>query len=253
MSELSFFNILLIAWFLLSAVIFVTLFFIVAPYGRHTRRSWGPQIGDKLGWVVMEAPASLLFAAFFVLGIKQITLTAVAFLILWEAHYVHRAFIYPFSRRAGASGMAVAVVATGFVFNMGNAYLNGRYLFTLSGGYGNAWLLTPQFIIGAVLFAAGFFINRWADDSLRSLRKPGESGYRIPEGGLYRWISCPNYFGEMLTWTGWAVATWSLPGLAFAVFTVANLAPRARAHHLWYKQQFADYPPKRKALVPAIW
>ncbi len=253
MSELSFFNILLIAWFLLSAVIFVTLFFIVAPYGRHTRRSWGPQIGDKLGWVVMEAPASLLFAAFFVLGIGQISLTGIAFLVLWEAHYVHRAFIYPFSRRAGASGMAVSVVVMGFVFNIGNAYLNGRYLFTLSGGYTNSWLMTPQFIIGAVLFAAGFFINRWADDSLRSLRKPGESGYRIPEGGLYRWISCPNYFGEMLTWTGWAVATWSLPGLAFAVFTVANLAPRARAHHLWYKQQFADYPPKRKALVPAIW
>jgi 3-oxo-5-alpha-steroid 4-dehydrogenase 1 len=253
MSEQSFFNMLLIAWFVLSAVIFVTLFFIVAPYGRHTRRSWGPQIGDKLGWVVMEAPASLLFVAFFMLGIKQISLTAIAFLILWEAHYVHRAFVYPFSRRAGASGMAVAVVAMGFVFNMGNAYLNGRYLFTLSGGYGNAWLLTPQFIIGTVLFVAGFFINRWADDSLRDLRKPGESGYKIPEGGLYRWISCPNYFGEMLTWAGWAVATWSLPGLAFAVFTIANLAPRARAHHLWYKRHFADYPPKRKALVPAIW
>lgn len=253
MSEHSFFNILLIAWFVLSAVIFVTLFFIVAPYGRHTRRSWGPQMGDKLGWVIMEAPASLMFAAFFVLGVRQISLTAVAFLILWEAHYVHRAFIYPFSRRAGASGMAVAVVAMGFMFNMGNAYLNGRYLFTLSGGYGNGWLLTPQFIIGAVLFAAGFFINRWADDSLRNLRRPGESGYTIPEGGLYRWISCPNYFGEMLTWAGWAVATWSLPGLAFAVFTVANLAPRARAHHLWYRQQFAGYPPERKALVPAIW
>jgi hypothetical protein len=37
------------------------------------------------------------------------------------------------------------------------------------------------------------------------------------------------------------------------VFTVANLAPRARAHHLWYKRQFADYPSRRKALVPAIW
>jgi 3-oxo-5-alpha-steroid 4-dehydrogenase 1 len=237
----------------LAAAIFMALFFIVAPYGRHTRRSWGPAIGDKLGWIVMEAPSPILFAAFFALGIKSVSLTAVAFLVLWEAHYVHRAFIYPFSRRAGASGMAVAVVSMGFLFNIGNAYLNGRYLFTLSGGYSNAWLMTPQFICGAALFVAGFIINRKADDDLRHLRKPGESGYKIPVGGLYRWISCPNYFGEMLTWIGWAVATWSLPGLAFAVFTVANLAPRARAHHLWYKQQFADYPPRRKALVPAIW
>jgi 3-oxo-5-alpha-steroid 4-dehydrogenase 1 len=194
-----------------------------------------------------------LFAALFIISIKYISITAVAFLVMWEAHYIHRAFIYPFSRRAGAGGMVAVVVGMGFLFNIGNAYLNGRYLFTLSGGYSNSWLLTPQFICGAALFVAGFVINRWADDSLRNLRQPGESGYKIPEGGLYRWISCPNYFGEMLTWTGWAVATWSLPGLAFAVFTVANLAPRARAHHTWYKRQFADYPPQRKALVPAIW
>jgi len=253
MSEQAFFNILLVSWFVLAAAIFVALFFIVAPYGRHTRRSWGPSIGDKLGWIVMEAPSPILFAAFFALGVKSISITAIAFLILWEAHYIHRAFIYPFSRRAGASGMAVAVVSLGFLFNIGNAYLNGRYLFTLSGGYDNGWLLTPQFICGAALFVAGFIINRKADDDLRNLRKPGESGYKIPDGGLYRWISCPNYFGEILTWIGWAVATWSLPGLAFALFTVANLAPRARAHHMWYKRQFADYPPRRKALVPAIW
>jgi 3-oxo-5-alpha-steroid 4-dehydrogenase 1 len=253
MSERVFFNILLISWFVLAVAIFVALFFIVAPYGRHTRRSWGPAIGDKLGWIIMEAPSPVLFAAFFVLGIKSISITAVAFLVLWEAHYVHRAFIYPFSRSAGASGMVVAVVSMGFLFNIGNAYLNGRYLFTLSGGYDNGWLMTPQFIIGAALFIIGFVINRKADDDLRNLRKPGESGYKIPDGGLYRWISCPNYFGEIVTWVGWAVATWSLPGLAFAVFTVANLAPRARAHHQWYKEQFADYPPQRKALVPALW
>jgi 3-oxo-5-alpha-steroid 4-dehydrogenase 1 len=253
MREQSFFNILLVSWFVLAVAIFIALFFIVAPYGRHTRRNWGPAIGDKLGWIVMEAPSPVLFAAFFVLGIKSISLTAVAFLILWEAHYVHRAFIYPFSRRAGASGMAVAVVGMGFLFNIGNAYLNGRYLFTLSGGYDNVWLLTPQFIVGAALFIIGFVINRKADYDLRNLRKPGESGYKIPDGSLYRWISCPNYFGEIVTWVGWAVATWSLSGLAFAVFTVANLAPRARAHHLWYRKQFADYPPQRKALVPSVW
>jgi 3-oxo-5-alpha-steroid 4-dehydrogenase 1 len=253
MREQAFFNILLVSWFVLAAAIFVALFFIVAPYGRHTRRNWGPAVGDKLGWIVMEAPSPILFAAFFALGIKSVTVTAIAFLVLWEVHYVHRAFIYPFSRRAGASGMAVAVVSMGFLFNIGNAYLNGRYLFTLSGGYDNGWLLTPQFICGAALFITGFIINRKADDDLRNLRKPGESGYKIPDSGLYRWISCPNYFGEILTWVGWAVATWSLPGLAFAVFTVANLAPRARAHHLWYKRQFADYPPRRKALVPALW
>jgi protein-S-isoprenylcysteine O-methyltransferase Ste14 len=70
---------------------------------------------------------------------------------------------------------------------------------------------------------------------------------------MYRWISCPNYFGEIVEWIGWAIATWSLAGLAFALWTAANLAPRARSHHQWYRESFADYPQERKALVPRLW
>ena len=84
------------------------------------------------------------------------------------------------------------------------------------------------------------------------LRAPGESGYKIPRGGLYRWVSCPNYFGELLEWLGWALATWSTAGLAFAVYTAANLVPRALAHHRWYQERFDDYPAERKAVVPLV-
>ena len=52
----------------------------------------------------------------------------------------------------------------------------------------------------------------------------------------------PNYLGEIVEWTGWALATWSLAGLAFAVYTAANLAPRAVANHDWYLSTFDDYP-----------
>jgi protein-S-isoprenylcysteine O-methyltransferase Ste14 len=88
---------------------------------------------------------------------------------------------------------------------------------------------------------------------LRRLRAAGDPGYRVPQGGLYRWISCPNYLGEIVQWAGWALATWSLPGLAFAVWTAANLVPRARANQQWYRQRFADYPPERRALIPWVW
>ena len=253
MSEQAFFNILLVGWFVLALVIFVTLFYVVAPYGRHLGSSWGPTIKDRIGWIVMEAPASLVFIICFVVGTNSGTVTALVLLVLWEAHYIHRTFIYPFSRRNEVSNMSLIVVGLGFLFNAANAYLNGRYVFTFSGGYANEWLLTPQFMVGLLLFLTGFIINRRADHTLHNLRKPGESGYKIPSAGLYRWISCPNYFGEIITWVGWAVATWSLPGLAFAVWTVANLAPRARAHHIWYREHFSDYPKERKALLPGVW
>ncbi|MBE0697758.1 MAG: DUF1295 domain-containing protein, partial [Anaerolineaceae bacterium] len=132
-------------------------------------------------------------------------------------------------------------------------YINGRYLFTLSGGYPASWISDPRFIVGAGLFIAGMFTNRWADTILRGLRKPGEGGYRIPRGGLFELVSCPNYLGEIIEWIGWAVATWSLAGLAFAIWTFANLAPRAYVHHAWYHKNFPSYPSRRKALIPGLW
>jgi len=252
-NEQAFFNSLIIGWFLLAAVIFLALLFFAAPYGRHFRRGWGPAINNKVGWVIMEATAPLVFAICFVLGNNANTLTTLVFLVLWEAHYIHRAFLYPFALRSRRRGMPIAVVGFGLLFNTVNGYLNGRYIFTFATGYTNEWLGDPRFIAGVVLFIIGFIINRRADRILSNLRKPAESGYRIPYGGLYRWISCPNYLGEIIIWLGWALATWSLPGLAFATWTVANLVPRARLHHAWYRKHFLDYPPERRALLPGLW
>ena len=70
------------------------------------------------------------------------------------------------------------------------------------------------------------------------------------------WVAMRPYehtpLTKILEWTGFAIAAWSLPGLAFAVFTFANLAPRAFANHKWYKEKFPDYPEERKALLPFI-
>jgi 3-oxo-5-alpha-steroid 4-dehydrogenase 1 len=250
-NEQALFNGLIIGWFILAAVVFLALLFVAAPYGRHFRRGWGPTINNRTGWVIMEAAAPLVFATCFVLGGNEITLTTLVFLGLWEAHYLHRAFIYPFSLHR--QRMPLAIVGFGLLFNTVNGYLNGRYIFTFSPGYANGWLGDPRFIAGVALFIAGFIINRRADQILQNLRKADESGYRIPYGELYRWISCPNYLGEVIIWVGWALATWSLPGLAFATWTAANLIPRARAHHAWYREHFKDYPPERRAFLPGLW
>jgi len=252
-NEQAFFNSLVIGWFLLAAAVFLALLVVAAPYGRHLRSGWGPGINNKLGCVIMEAAASLVFAICFVSGSNANTVTTLVFFGLWEAHYIHRAFIYPFSLRSKSRGMPIVVVGFGLLFNTVNGYLNGRYISTLSNGYTNGWLGDPRFVAGVLLFITGFIINRRADRILHELRQLGKSGYRIPYGGLYRWISCPNYFGEVIIWIGWAVATWSLPGLAFATWAFANLAPRARTHHAWYREHFADYPPERKALLPGLW
>ncbi|MFA5309680.1 MAG: methyltransferase [Dehalococcoidales bacterium] len=253
MKETTVFNILLIAWFALGVVVLIALFFIAAPYGRHVRKGWGYSVGSKLGWILMEAASPVVFAVCFFIGDIRLNAPTLIFLFLWEAHYIHRAFIYPFSLRGEARRMPLSVVSFGLMFNLVNAYLNGRWVFTLSGGYADSWLSDPRFIVGVLMFITGYVINRESDLALRDLRKPGESGYKISGHRLYRWVSSPNYLGEMTIWVGWALATWSLAGLVFAFWTVANLLPRARANHAWYRRTFPDYPPERKALLPGIW
>ena len=254
MSHDLFFRIILAISLLMAVVVFPVLFFIAAPYGRYARNGWGPRLPNWLVWLLMESVSAILMLIMFSLGKAPRTITLVIFLLMWEVHYIHRAFIYPFSLRDKWKPMPAVISLMGAVFNLCNAYLNGHYLFDLSGSrYEADWLLKPQFVVGAVLFVIGFIINRQADHTLRGLRSEGETSYKIPNGGLYRYISCPNYFGEIVEWSGWAIATWSLPGLAFAIWTFANLAPRASAHHKWYHQNFKEYPVERKALLPGLW
>lgn len=209
---------------------------------------------DWLGWLLMESVSPLTMLVLFAVGDVPKSIVLWVFLGLWEAHYFYRAFIYPHLRRSKHRGMPLAIPLLAALFNLNNTYLNGRYLFHFAGGrYGKGWLTDPRFLLGVALFAAGYAINHWADGVLRRLRTKGGSDYKIPYGGLYNLISSPNYFGEMVEWLGWAIATWSWAGFMFFVWTAANLVPRARAHHEWYHEHFKDYPPERRALVPWLW
>lgn len=82
---------------------------------------------------------------------------------------------------------------------------------------------------------------------------PPCAGYKIPRGGLFELVSAANYFGEIVEWSGWALASASLPAAAFALFTFANLAPRGWRHHVWYRQRFPRYPRHRRAVIPFLW
>lgn len=235
----------------LAAPTFAALLLVTAPYGRHARAGWGPALPSRLGWILMESPAVAWFGAVYLGGAHRGEAAPLALLALWLAHYLNRALVYPFRLRAGGKRMPAVVVLLGFAFNLWNGWLNASWI-SGPGAYPAAWLRDPRFLAGAALFAAGLFTNLDADRRLLALRRRGEGGYRIPRGGLYEWVSCPNYLGEMAEWCGWALATWSIPGLAFAVWTVANLAPRALAHHRWYRERFPDYPPGRRALLPFL-
>lgn len=252
MTEETLHQALLWGWYGLSACVFALLLWMSAPYGRHERTGWGPRIPSTLGWLLMELPAVVVPVLCFVFAGPRSPGVAVFALVLWEAHYLQRTFVYPFRMRMAGKSMPLLIAATAFVTNVFVNYLVFRWLFAFAPPGDANWWWSPNVLLGTVLFVAGYAINRHSDEILRSLRRPGETGYRVPEGGLYRYLSCPNYFGELLQWTGFALvgnhpATW-----VFLAWSGANLVPRALENHRWYQRTFPAYPPDRRALVPFV-
>jgi 3-oxo-5-alpha-steroid 4-dehydrogenase 1 len=251
MTEARIYNALIIAWLVIAAVTFIALCLITAPYGRHGRRGWGPEISSRTGWMLMEIPAALTIAICFALQPPALP-GAWVFLGLWELHYINRAVIFPLRNPGGKKPMPLSVSLMAIFFNGVNGYLNGRGFTVFGPQYSWDYFAEPHVIFGIALFLTGFFINFQADNILFGLRKPGETGYKIPVGGMYRFISCPNYFGEIIEWVGFAIAAGSPAAWTFAAWTAANLAPRAFAHHRWYREKFPDYPRERRALFPFV-
>jgi hypothetical protein len=246
------FRIVVIAWILIAIIIFPILLKVKAPYGRHTTKNWGALIDNRFGWFIMELPSLLLFLGLFISG-RGIKAGVIWILpAAWAIHYINRIFIFPFRTRTTGKKIPVVIVGMASLFNLVNGFFNGYYLGFISVKYDLLWITDPRFIAGAILFIAGFTINQVSDQYLIGLRKGGQKGYFIPHHKLFRYISCPNFAGEIVEWTGFAIMAWNLPAISFAVWTAANLIPRAIHHHQWYKNRFPDYPAKRKAIIPGI-
>lgn len=233
----------------LAPVVFLVLFYVKAPYGRHIRSGWGPSLDNRWGWFVMESPAVLVFACI-LLVFSELGITPLVLLLMWQVHYCHRAFIYPWGLEKNKK-MPWLILLMAVLFNTSNAYLNAWSIASQVDKYNELWLVSPQFLLGVAVFLGGMALNKVSDRQLAILRQSGQ-GYQIPYGFAYRWVSCPNYLGEIIQWTGWAIATWSLAGWIFAIWTMANLVPRAISHHGWYRDTFEDYPANRRALIPFL-
>jgi 3-oxo-5-alpha-steroid 4-dehydrogenase 1 len=248
------FDLLIEVQLVLAVVVFLFLMFINAPYGRYVRKGWGPVIPARFGWMIMEFPAFFVIAWLVLSNAGQAGFYGIVFLLMWEAHYIYRVWIYPFLLTSPNKPFPILLVFFALCFNSLNGMINGNSLIASGAFYlGHDWAGDPRFLIGTLLFVAGFVIHAHSDKVLRGLRRSGSGEYRVPDRGLFRLVSSPNYLGEILEWTGWAIATWSPAGLAFAVFTIANLLPRAVSNHRWYRETFPEYPSNRKRLVPFLW
>ena len=250
------FNIFLLVMAALAVVVFVALFFVDAGYGKFYNPKWGPSLDNHLGWFLMEVPVFIAMLVLWWYSPRRADLVRLVFLLLFELHYFHRSFIFPLHLR-GHSRMPLTIVLMGAVFNTLNAFMQGGWIFWVSPEemYQTSWFFSAPFIVGVLLFFWGMSVNIGSDSIIRNLRKPGDTAHYLPQGGMFSYVTSANYLGEFVEWVGFAVLTWSLSGAVFALWTFANLAPRADSIYRRYRTEFPDQLDTRrvKRMIPFIY
>lgn len=240
--------------------------FMKAPYGKHANDSLGSvHLNPKLGWWLMELPATLCFVLTYVLstppirGERPSPWLSLFLASLFVFHYGYRGWYFPYNMRVakGAkSSFNLVVMLTGAVFTGMHGYLHARWYRSLGTHLNDDWLFDPRFAIGLFIYECGFWTMVHSDKVIRNLRPLDGSGprYRIPTGGAFSLVTNPQYLGEITSFVGLAVVNWSLPGLAVVAITTFNLVPRAFQNHNWYLEKFGDeYKAlRRKVIFPFL-
>ncbi|MCB9680049.1 MAG: 3-oxo-5-alpha-steroid 4-dehydrogenase [Alphaproteobacteria bacterium] len=252
------YDLVLGAGLLLALVTAVSSLFVTTPYGRFASSRLGPTVPQRVGWMMMEAPALLVFPWVYLHGPRAYEPVPLFFAALWGLHYANRALFFPLTMRLRKGArMGLLVPGSGWLVVPMHAWLFATWYGRLGTHLTPAWWSDPRFLVGVPTYLVGLGLLLHSEAVLRGLRSArevddGDGSYKIPHGGGFAWVSSPHYLGELIAWAGIGIAAWNPGALFILTISMANLVPRAVRTHRWYHEHFPDYPAGRRALVPFV-
>jgi 3-oxo-5-alpha-steroid 4-dehydrogenase 1 len=247
-----------------------------APYGKFGGQEKLLNLNAKFGWWLMESPATFVFLYNYYRG-RQRKLekekldgnekingpsgwaTKILFLI-WCLHYGNRGWYFPLTIRVAPGSkqnFSLSNAGVGMAFLTAHAYMNGRLFSELGSRYTDSWLKDIRFRVGILIYIIGYITTLHSESVVRNLRPASgiassTERYKIPIGGLFKYVTNPAYLGELTCWTGFIVLTWSPTLIPALLISLSNLVPRAFEQHKWYLKKFPNYPKDRKVLIPFL-
>lgn len=179
--------------------------------------------------------------------------------VMFVVHYIHRAFIFTLFRTHSMSDSTLSTMGLACLFTATNGYLNAKGIWAYNNDEEFGFINIIFMLLGIVLYLTGFYINFQSDQILIDLRKKNQTSdsekkYFIPMGGMYKYISTPNYFGEFVEWFGFFLCIQNRFAFLFVILTLSNLLPRSIQTHEWYLNKFGDKyrSLNRKAFIPYL-
>ncbi len=133
-------------------------------------------------------------------------------------------------------------------------------LFRLDNDEGTDFML----IIGLILSVAGVVIETVADfqKAIAKTKNPN----RFVNTGLYRFVRCPNYFGELLLWTGvflggvtiyatfaqWILSILGYLGIVYVMFSGARRLEERQNRIYGSDGEYKEYHDKTPIIIPCV-
>ena len=207
---------------------------------------------------VITLPGLLLCAALFVYGIRL-----GLFLLLREkrsASYKHILYQPENTGKKPAFGLGMRWISCALLY-VGQISPVGFYFYNLRGGLpvSEAWLWA-----GAIVAALGVIIEMVADAQKSAAKKV--NARRYVDTGLYRIVRCPNYFGEVLMWTGsfiicfgscctvgqWVIAALGYIGIVYVMFSGARRLELRQTETYGSDPKFQAYIKKTPLIIPFV-
>jgi very-long-chain enoyl-CoA reductase len=175
--------------------------------------------------------------------------------LLWMLHFSRRTAESAWLHRFGKKNIAWSQAPIPWLYYWGFAAWIGRDAaipeFTVSFDLIGA--------IGIVLFCCGEVGNFRSHLLLRRLRAESQEQRLIPKGCLFEFVSCPHYFFEIVTWTGFSMVTGLLSAAVFTLAGAAIMGVWATQRHRAYLAEFDGndgrerYPERRKIIIPFLY
>lgn len=171
-------------------------------------------------------------------------------LFLWVLHYAKREVETILVHEFGNLTMPV--------FNL---FKNSLYYWGFAAFVGYTvnyptYVVLPRwhFMVGFALFMTSLICNFICHMILAELRTPGSSELKLPRGFLFEYVTCPNYFCEIMMWFAFNILTgFTLAGTLFNICGAYQMVMWARDKHRKLKSVFPAYPKNRKIIFPFVY
>ncbi len=203
--------------------------------------------------LIIAYSGPILVALYFGLktGFDNLTLTQIIAMFMSNFHYIKLILEALVDIRAQESKPISKVILNTLFYWLIYGYPISSYLFTLE--FSNQHSFNSYVMCVCVAgFAFSEFNNYNAHITLMKLKIKHKGKRGIPEGGMFNYVSCANYFWELISWVFFAFFVNVFPAYLWIGFSFLIMSIMAFEKHSNYVKNFPNYPKNRKAILPLI-